>query len=74
MLPVTCLPVPAPYFSTLSQTKSLFSGIICLGHEMRVLIFSITVAHDILILGIQRDIIINLHKSLCKLPVILVRF
>jgi hypothetical protein len=43
--------------------------------EMRVLIFSATLPEIFLLLRrIQRDIIINVHTSLRKAPVIFVRF
>jgi hypothetical protein len=43
--------------------------------KMFVLIFSTTLSEIFLILIIiQRDIIINIHSSLCEVPVILVRF
>jgi hypothetical protein len=41
---------------------------------MCVLIFSTNLSETLLILRrIQRDIIINLHRSLCEVPIILVR-
>jgi hypothetical protein len=44
-------------------------------HAICVLIFSTTFFRTFLILRrIQRDIIINVHRSLCKINVILVRF
>jgi hypothetical protein len=44
-------------------------------HKMCVVIFSTTLSETFLILrGIQRDIIINVHRSSNKLSVILVRF
>jgi hypothetical protein len=44
-------------------------------HKMCVLILSTTLSETFLILRrIQRDIIINVHRSSCKVPVIPVRF
>ena len=44
-------------------------------HKIRVLIYSATLTAKFLILRtIQRDIVINVHGSLCKVPVIPVRF
>jgi hypothetical protein len=41
---------------------------------MRVLIFSTPVIETFLILRIQRDIVINVKTSSCKVPVILIGF
>jgi len=44
-------------------------------HKIRVLIYSATLTAKFLILRtIQRDIVINVHGSLCRVPVIPVRF
>jgi len=46
-----------------------------IGHEMRVLIFSIKLSEAFLIVRIiQRDIVTNVHRSSCKLPLILLIF
>ena len=44
------------------------------GHKMCVLIFSIIPYATFLVLRTERDMIINVHRSSCKVPVILVRF
>jgi hypothetical protein len=70
--PVACLSVP--YFSTLSHKRYNFRGKVT-EHKMCVLIFSTTLCETFLILRIiQEDIIINVYRSSCKVPVILVRF
>jgi hypothetical protein len=69
---VSCLALP--YFSTLSHIRYDFRENI-IEHKMCVLVFSITLSEIFLILRrIQRDIIINVHRCFCKVPVILVRF
>jgi hypothetical protein len=69
---VTCLALP--YFSTVSHTRhSIRKNVI--EHKMCVLIFSTILSEIFLIIKtIKRDIIINVHRSLCKVPVFLVRF
>jgi hypothetical protein len=69
---VACLAVP--YFSTLSHKRHDFRKKV-IEHKMCVLTFSTILSETLLILRrIQRDIIINIHRSSCTLPVILVRF
>ena len=69
---VACLALP--YFPTLSHKrhdlqKKVFEHTTC------VLILSTTLSETFLILRrIQRDIIVNVLRSSCKVPVILVRF
>jgi hypothetical protein len=72
VLSVACLAVP--YFSTLSDERYGFRKIV-IEHKMCVLIFFTTLYQTFLILKvIQRDIIINVCTSSCKVPVLLVRF
>ena len=62
-----------PYFFHIATYKAQFRENI--EHEMRVLIFSSTFSEIFLLLiRIKRDIIINVHMSLRKAPVIFVRF
>ena len=59
-----------PYFSTIFGEKKK-----AIEHKIRVLIYSATLTAKFLILRtIQRDIVINVHGSLCRVPVIPVRF
>jgi hypothetical protein len=62
-----------PYFATLSHKRhSLREKVI--EHQMCVLIFSTILSEIFLILWrIQRDIIINVYRSACQIPVFLVR-
>jgi hypothetical protein len=63
-----------PYFSTLSHKRNDF-GEKVIEHEMCVLIFSTNLSETFLILRrIQPDIITNVHRPSCKLPVILAKF
>jgi hypothetical protein len=69
---VACLAVP--YFFTLSHKRHDFRKNV-IEHKMCALIFATTLSETLLILrSIQRDIIINVHKYSCKVPVIFVRF
>jgi hypothetical protein len=69
---VACLAVP--YFSTLSHKRHDFRGKV-IEHKMCVLIFCTTLVWRIFILGrIQRDIVINVHRSACKVPLLLSDF
>jgi hypothetical protein len=44
-------------------------------HKMRVLIFSAILSETFLIIGkTERDVSVNVYRSSCKVPVILVRF
>jgi hypothetical protein len=69
---VACLAVP--YFSTLSHKRHDFGkkllNIKC------VFCFSVQLLSEtfLIIRRIERDIIINVHRSSCKVPVIVVRF
>jgi hypothetical protein len=67
-----CLAVP--YFSTLFHKRHDFQGKLTV-HKMCVLIFSTSFVCNILILRrIQRSTMINVHRSSCQAPVILIRF
>jgi hypothetical protein len=69
---VTCLVLP--HFSTLSHKRQDCRTKFIEG-KMCIFIFSTNLSQTFIILRrIQRDIIINLHASSCKVPVILVRF
>jgi hypothetical protein len=69
---VACLTVP--YFSTLSHKRHDFREKV-IEHKMCVLIFSQLLFETFLILKrIQRDIIINVHRSSCKVPLLLSDF
>jgi hypothetical protein len=63
------------YFSTLSHKEHDFRKKKVFEHKMCILIFSTYFVWNISILGIiQRDIILNVRRYPCKVPVILVRF
>jgi hypothetical protein len=62
---------PVPYLFTLSHKSQDFRENV-IEHKMCVLIFSTNLSETFLILRrIQLDIIIEVHGSLCNLPVIL---
>jgi hypothetical protein len=62
-----------PYFSTLSHKRYDFRAKV-IEHKMYVLTFSANLYEIFLILSrIELDIIINVHRSSCKVTVILVR-
>jgi hypothetical protein len=62
------------YFYTLSRKQHDIAKKV-IEYKMHVLIFSTTFSETILNLRIiQRDSIINVHRSSCKVPLILVRF
>jgi hypothetical protein len=67
---VACLAVP--YFFHISHKWHDFRKKV-IEHKMCVLIFSKTLTEIILILRIQRDTIINVHRYSCTVPVIIVR-
>jgi hypothetical protein len=61
-----------PYFFTLSYKRHDFRETV-IEHKMSALIFSTNLSEILLILTIsQRDMIINVHRSSCKVPVILI--
>jgi hypothetical protein len=69
---VACLAVQ--YFSRLSQERHDFWGNKVIGHKMRVLIFSTNLSETFLILRkSERGSVTNVHRSSCKVPVIVVR-
>jgi hypothetical protein len=69
---VACLPVP--YFSTSSHKRHFF-GKNVIEQKMCVFIFSTILSETFLILRrIQRDIIINVHRSSVKYPLFLSDF
>jgi hypothetical protein len=62
-------------FNTLSHTwHDFWRGKKIIEYKKRVLIFSTNLSETFLTLRIQWDITINLHRSSCKVPVILVGF
>jgi hypothetical protein len=72
ILSLACLALP--YFSTLSHKGYDFRKNF-VEHKMCVLIFSTTLSEKFLILRIiQRDIIINVRRSSCKVPLLLSDF
>ena len=67
-------PVWLHLFFHIISSKARFSGKKVIEHKMCALIFSIILSENVHILRrIQRDII-NVHRSSCKVPVILVLF
>jgi hypothetical protein len=64
-----------PHFSTLAHKRHDFRKNV-IEHKMCVLIFSTKLFSETFLImrRIQRDTIINVHKSSCKVPVILVIF
>jgi hypothetical protein len=70
---VACLAVP--YFSTLSHKRHDFRGKNLLNIKC-VFWFCLQILYEILLIlrRIERDIIINVHRSSCKVSVIVVRF
>jgi hypothetical protein len=65
--------VALPYFSTLSHKRQDFY-IYVTEHKMCVLIFTTLFSETFLIIRIIQRFIIHLHRSSCKVPIILVRF
>jgi len=62
-------------YSYIISEKSRFSKKKIIVHKMCVLILSTNMSDTFLIVRrIESDIIIKVHKSSCKLPVILARF
>jgi hypothetical protein len=63
---------PAPH----CHTRHDFRGEKVIEHKMCVLIFSATFLFLMFLIlrRLERDIIVNVHGSLCKVPVIVVRF
>ena len=71
--PIACLAVP--YFSTLSHKRHDFRKNNITALTLCVLIFSTSLAETYLVLRrIERDFIINIHRSSCKVHLIVVRF
>ena len=68
---VTCLAVQ--YFSRLPYKRQDFREEV-FEHKMRVLIFSVIFSETFLILRRIWQYIIKVQRSLCKVPVILLRF
>jgi hypothetical protein len=64
-----------PYFSTLSHKRHDFRKKV-IDNKMSVLIFSLQLLSGTLLIlrRTERDIIINVRRSSCKVPVILVIF
>jgi hypothetical protein len=68
---VACIAVP--YFSTLSHKRHDFPKTV-IEHKICILIFCTILSETLLILRrIQRDII-NVHRSSCKVPIIILTF
>jgi len=65
--------VPLPYFSTLSHKRQDFR-IYVTEHKMCVFIFTTLLSETFLIIRIIQRLIIHLHRSSRKVPIILVRF
>jgi hypothetical protein len=66
--------LPPPYFSAVCFKRHDLRKK-CIEHQLCVLIFSTTLCVKLLILGIiQRDIIMNISRSSCKVAVILVTY
>jgi hypothetical protein len=69
---VACL--AAPYFSSYFTNGTIF-GKKVIGHIICFDFFLQSMSETFLILrSIQRDIIMNVHMSSCKIPVFLIRF
>jgi len=63
------------FFSTLFTNRTIFGGGGSVEHKMFALILSTNLPETFLIIrSTERDIVINVHRSSCKAPVILVRF
>jgi hypothetical protein len=63
-----------PYFSTLTHKRHVFREKV-FEHKMCILVFPTAFSETFLILRIiQRDIVINVETSLCKVPVIMVGY
>jgi hypothetical protein len=65
-------PLAPPYVSTLSHKRHDFRKKKVAEYKMCVLVFSTTLSRTFIILRrIQRDIVMNVKTSSCKVPVIL---
>jgi hypothetical protein len=62
-----------PYFSALSHKQQNFREKV-IEHQMCVLILQLLGEAFLILRRIQQDALINIHRSLCEVPVILVRF